>query len=71
MGFSFSKRLFLKATSSNIDNVVEPPTLSQLSDNILWFHQDKTNVTISEMDPSGCDWGPMEKTVMDIIIDKS
>ncbi len=61
--------LFIKASSSNIENVVEPPTLSQLSDNISEFHQDKMNVIISEVDPSGCNLGTMEGTERDQNID--
>ncbi len=50
--------------------MVEPPTLSQLSDSIPDFHQGNRNVTISEMDPSRCDLEPTEETEIDKNIDK-
>ncbi len=63
--------LCMKATSSNTDNMVDPPTLSWLSDSIPEFHQGKRNVTISELDPSGCDLEPTKKTEIYKNIDKS
>ncbi len=57
--------LCTKPTAFNIENVLKPPTLSQLSDSIYEFHQIKMNVTISDMDLSECDLEPMEKTGTD------
>ncbi len=60
----------IQATSSTIDNKVEPPTLSQVSDSIPDFHQGKMNVTISEMDPTGYGLEPTNKTDIDKNIDE-
>ncbi len=51
--------------------MVEPPTLSKLSDSISGLNQEKRNAAISEMDPIECDLEPIEKTETDNNIDKS
>ncbi len=54
--------LCTKSTCSNADNLVEPPTLSQLSDIISDSHQGKTKVTISKMDDlKDCELEPRSK----------
>ncbi len=42
-----------KATSSNTDNLIEPPTLSQLSSSISDTHQGNMNVSICETYTNG------------------
>ncbi len=62
--------LCTKATSSNIENVVELPTF--LNYQVVFLISIKVKgITISEMDPIGCNLEPMEKTEVDKNIDIS